>query len=187
MDGNAKGKDSQETVIMNIVEVTEIPKKEDIQDVPLDDLAAIYKVCSEMRKVCDSENGIGLSAVQVGIPWKLFVMKMAQDCLFGPKDSYGYFVNCDYKSSSKADKIASIEGCLSLKSDNASLRHFQVERFTDVLINGKRLLDDSSLSLVEIENLSVDVSNQSVVMQHEIDHHFGVLISDIGKEIFLWK
>ena len=51
---------------MNLVDFDKLPKVEEIQDVPLEDPLKVFKVCQEMEVVCDRENGIGLSAAQVG-------------------------------------------------------------------------------------------------------------------------
>ena len=49
-----------------------------------------------------------------------------------------------------------------------------------------------SLILNNIENnficfeQELDVSEEGVVFAHEIDHQRGTLISEIGKEVFMW-
>lgn len=55
---------------MQIIPVEEIPKAE---DVPLDNLMKIYKVCLDMEKIC--LDGIGLACPQVGLSWKLFIVR----------------------------------------------------------------------------------------------------------------
>lgn len=57
--------------MMNLVEVNAIPKAE---AVPTDKITEVYNVCLKMADVCKKNHGIGLAAVQVGIPWKLFVI-----------------------------------------------------------------------------------------------------------------
>jgi peptide deformylase len=168
---------------MLIVEVSQIPKVEEIIDVPLDDLVAVYKVCQEMREVCEKENGIGLSAVQVGIPWKLFLVKGDGTCPLVPEGEYGYFANTEYEATSE-QQVVSLEGCLSIRSEDGQLRSFQVNRHEKINIKG--------LYLNNIENnficfeQELDVSEEGVVFAHEIDHQRGTLISEIGKEVFMW-
>ena len=58
---------------MKIVEVDLIPEVKNVKDVPLDDPMKVYKVCLEMQKICEENEGIGISSVQVGIPWKLLI------------------------------------------------------------------------------------------------------------------
>ncbi|MHA2432943.1 MAG: peptide deformylase, partial [Candidatus Thorarchaeota archaeon] len=58
-----------------ILEADQIPKVDEVVDVSMDDPMEVYKICQRMEILCDADNGIGLSAVQVGIPWKLFLVK----------------------------------------------------------------------------------------------------------------
>ena len=64
---------------MKIVPVSEIPGKSVVQDCPTTtrrlSSMSVYKTCLEMKEVCELEKGIGLSAVQVGLPWRLFIVK----------------------------------------------------------------------------------------------------------------
>lgn len=160
---------------MKIVPLTEIPKLEDITDVPLDNVAKVYKVCLEMEQVCEREGGIGLSAVQVGIPWRLFIAKRSA------KSEYEYYVNCDYQPTDDAQQIVSLEGCLSIRSDEGQLQHFEVSRFTRIKVLGRRLLYNRFLDIDDLFEMPF-----AVVLQHEIDHHKGILISELGKEVFIW-
>ena len=184
MDGNSKSENSKKTSSMRIVELDKLPKLEDIEETPTEDLVLLYKVCCDMRELCEKENGIGLSAVQVGLPWKLFVMKIMSESSFGKVGDYVYLVNCEYEGDT--EKVQSIEGCLSIK-DKDKMRHFKVERFTEIQLNGYQLIDTPELSLKKIENQLISLQEQSIVIQHEVDHHRAVLISDIGEEIFLWR
>ena len=172
---------------MLIVEVGQIPKVNEVTDSPLDDPVAVYKVCQEMREVCEKENGIGLSAVQVGIPWRLFLVKGDGTCPFIPKGQYGYFANTEYEATSD-EQVVSLEGCLSIRSDDGQLRSFQVNRHQKIIIISFYKLDfDNSIEFREIpSDTQLNVSEEGVVFMHEIDHQNGILISDIGKEVFLW-
>jgi peptide deformylase len=172
-----------------IVGVDEIPSKEEIVDVPLDDPVAVYNVCLKLRDLCQSENGLGLSAVQVGIPWKLFLIRGTVGCSLIPADDYGYFVNCEYEVNTKDEPVLSLEGCLSLRSPDGRLRSFQVERPYSVQVRGQQLKIDSNNALrFEKVDESIDVMQGGIVFQHEADHSFSKerLICNIGKEIFVW-
>lgn len=146
--------------------------------VPEEDLVAIYKCCSQMQLLCEAEKGIGLSAVQVGIPWNLFVVKHAS--------IYRYLVNCSYAGigSKVLDGHTSMEGCLSLRTPNGELRRFQVPRFNKIRVTGKFLDYSEKLELkpidAELDGLYADV------YQHELDHSNGILISEFGKEVILF-
>lgn len=147
-----------------------------IKDVPTDNLFKIYDTCLQLSVICEKEKGIGVSAVQVGIPWKLFIVKT--------ENGFEYFINCSY-SPLNDEKIIHLEGCLSLKSGNR-FRTFEVERFKTVVINGYKLVEkNNDLALIPLIDYHVE-DFMACVFQHEIDHHCGVTIDKIGKEIELW-
>ena len=154
---------------MQIVPIEEIPKAE---DVPLDNLMKIYKVCLDMEKIC--LDGIGLACPQVGIPWKLFIVRYP--------DRFEYYINCEYEPLANEKNFQSIEGCLSLKNSDGSFRQFLVERFPKIKVKGKRLKVDDDLILEDID-INFENDYYAIVFQHEIDHSKSILISDIGKEM----
>lgn len=176
---------------MMLVEVQQIPLAKDIVDVPLDNLIKVYKTCQELQQICERENGIGINATQVGIPWKLFLIKGDGTCPLIRKNEYGYFINCNYEDATEEvtdqKQIVSIEGCLSIRSLEGQLRFFEVNRFKNIRLYGCKLEDNFGLKIVEI-NDTLSYKQQGVVFQHEIDHNFGHdrIISNIGKEIFIW-
>lgn len=157
-----------------LVSVDVIPNA---KECPEDNLAEIYRICLLMEEVCDKEQGIGLSAVQVGIPWQLFIVKFPLTESDSPY--YRHFVNCKYEGVGE-EKGRSLESCLSLKNDKGNLRYFDVDRYKSIQFTGKELITESKLSLADVSMKSEDYYR--IVYQHEIDHHFGILISDIGKE-----
>lgn len=158
---------------LTIVPVKDIPMG---LEVPLDDLFKIYPVCQKLEILCKKEKGIGISAVQAGIPWNLFLIKS--------ETGFDYFVNCDYNPTTE-NKLVVLEGCLSIRKDG-KLRYFNVSRYTSVLVKGKKLsLINKELVLEDFEKEFSDF--KAVVMQHEIDHSKGILISDIGEEIDIYK
>jgi peptide deformylase len=169
---------------MILIEQSQIPDVDEISDVPLDDMIKVYKTCQELQEICERENGIGISAVQVGIPWKLFLVKGDGSCPLIPAGEYGYFLNCSYEKVTDEKQVVSIEGCLSIRSPEGQLRLFEVKRSDKIRLYGFRI-NNNDLSIVEIDD-ALTMKQQGIVFQHEIDHHFGILISDIGKEIFVW-
>lgn len=156
---------------MKIVPVDEIPKAE---LTPLEDLMSLYKVFQGMEQICEQEHGIGLAAVQVGIPWHLFIIRRPT--------GYEYFVNCRYEGSEQ--KTLSIEGCLSIRDDSGNLLRYVVNRHDKVKVFGKRLVVDDALSLVDVE-IEAD-GLIGIVFQHEIDHGNGILISEVGEPAHVW-
>lgn len=154
-----------------LVPVADIPQA---TDVPTDELLAVFRLITQMEQLCDAQNGIGLSAVQVGIPWKLFVVQRGI--------GYEYYINCEYVGFGEKGK--SIEGCLSLRDKFGNLRRFEVDRFSSVQIKGQQLIISPESPSLILEDVNRTESGlYSVVFQHEIDHQRNILISEIGKEI----
>lgn len=162
---------------LSIVSVENIPKE--IVDCPADNLLRVYKTCLQMAILCIKENGIGLSAVQAGIPWRLFIVRYME----GGKDKFRFFLNNKYTAITD-EKIKSLEGCLSLRNARG-LRHFQVDRYSNIKVEGQELLTEPNL---HIEPVNLEPKDfYCNVFQHEIDHQNLVLISDIGVEFEVWK
>lgn len=162
---------------MKIVDVDLIPSIDDIVETPKDDLVKLYKTCLEMAQTCVDAKGVGLSAVQVGIPWKMFVIKW-------PNDQFGFFVDCEYEAVGDSQNDSD-EGCLSLKDEDGKLEMYRVKRYDKVKVTGKVLVPDDKPVL---KDLDIELEGfYGVVFQHEIDHHNGILISDTGDKINLWK
>jgi peptide deformylase len=170
MASNKKRRHYKSLEHLEIVPVDKIPTS---TSSPPTEKALLYRACQELQEVCDKHNGVGLSAVQVGLPWRLFVIRF--------KKHYEYFVNCRYKAVG-SDTCISVEGCLSIKTPSGEMRFFEVERFKEVQITGHQLTDDGEL--IEIDR-TVD-GFYGTVFQHEIDHQLQILISDIGKEIHVY-
>ena len=163
---------------MKIVSVEQIPHA---KPVSLDRPMEIYKICLQMEEICKKNKGIGLSAVQVGIPWNLFIIK--RNVFESQADSkFDYYLNCKYVPTTDK-KQDSVEGCLSLLNEAGQFRQFLVQRFVEVRVIGQRLLAEDELNIEDVD--FVVGKPQTIVFQHEIDHTTR-LISDIGEEIEVW-
>lgn len=163
---------------LNIVPVAHIPKE--VVDAPVDDLKSLYKLCVAMQELCVVEHGVGLSAVQIGTPWRLFVaIKDARE-----SSKFRYLVNCDYVPETE-EKILSVEGCLSLRRHDGDFRRFKIHRYSKIRLIGKELMAEEKLNLIDVNE--VHENDIAIVLQHECDHQRGVLIADIGEEIYLWS
>lgn len=159
---------------MKIVELNQIPTE--TKNTPLENLPALYSKAQQMEKICIDNNGVGLAAAQVGIPWKFFIYS----------DEFGkfhYMIDCEYKPKSE-DKYISIEGCLSLKNSSNNIRHFKVMRYSSIEITGKELIVEDKLKIENFNKL-LNKSLECAIFQHEIDHQNNILISSIGEEIFI--
>jgi peptide deformylase len=162
---------------LSLVPVEQIPKE--TIDCQTDDLQKLYRTCIQMENVCLINDGVGLSAVQVGVPWKLFIVRYQP-----PRMPFRYFLNCRYEPITE-EKDKSIEGCLSLRQADGRFRHFEVERYKKVRVVGQELTDIIKLVVSDFSFEPDDVYR--IVFQHEIDHQNNILISDIGKELNIWK
>lgn len=145
--------------------------------VPTNDLMNLYIHGIYMLNLCLVNNGVGLSAVQVGIPWNFFVTKD------GPNGRF--FVNCSYEGIGEKDQD-SIEGCLSLKDAKNQTRFFMAKRFSKIKLTGHELLLQKDPQFI-LKDINLVVEGQSgLIYQHEIDHAQGITIDKIGKEVFFY-
>jgi peptide deformylase len=157
---------------LQIVPVDQIPEA---AEASTDNLIELFKLATKLQQVCFFRNGIGISAVQVGVPIKFFVINRGT--------SFEYYLNCEYEGS--GEKIKSIEGCLSLLDKDGNTRRFEVERYSEITVKGKQLVitDSSSLMLKDVN--TVEKGLYSIVFQHEIDHQYkrNRMIDIIGREM----
>jgi peptide deformylase len=171
---------------MRIVAVEDIPTPDKLVPVPLDRPMEVYAVGQQMADLCEQMNGIGLSAVQVGIPWNFYVVRTPVPITgIGPKPSgVEYYAECDYTPSPDGGQAISIEGCLSITHPDGRRPQYQLLRYKRVRVTGKRLVVADN---VVVEDFAQDWDGlYGVVHQHEIDHAKGVLISQIGREVDIW-
>ena len=158
---------------LKLIEPKLIPKGENCSG---EDLVNLLKLGLLMQAFCEKQKGVGLSAVQLGIPFDFFVVKF--------DDQYRFFLNCTYEPLDEL-KEKSLEGCLSLRTLIGGLRFFEVDRYSKIRVRGKELVHDVELKIVDFDFIPDESSK--IVFQHEIDHSFGILISQIGREVFLWE
>ena len=127
----------------------------------------VQTVGNEERKLMDdmlatmyAANGIGLAAIQIGIPKRIIVMDISKD---GEKNPM-YFVNPIIKNKDK-EKTTYEEGCLSVPDYFAEVdrpKYWEVE-YLDYNGENKILEADGLLA---------------TCIQHEMDHLEGILFID---------
>ena len=127
----------------------------------------LLKVGNEERKLMDdmlqtmyAANGIGLAAIQIGIPKRIIVMDISKD---GNKNPM-FFVNPIIKNKDK-EKTTYEEGCLSVPNYFAEVdrpKYCEVE-YLDYSGESKVLKADGLLA---------------TCIQHEMDHLEGILFID---------
>ena len=118
------------------------------------------KLMDDMLETMYAANGIGLAAIQIGIPKRIIVMDISKD---GKKNPM-YFVNPKIKNKDK-EKTTYEEGCLSVPDYFAEVdrpKYCEVE-YLDY--NGKN-------KILEADGLL------ATCIQHEMDHLEGILFID---------
>ena len=130
--------------------------------------AEVGKVDAEIRKLAEdmadsmyAADGIGLAAVQVGVPKRVLVMDLARD--EAPR-APRYFVNPEIVWASE-DTVPYEEGCLSVPEVYDEVERSAKVRLTYLDYSGEAIEE-------EAEGLF------AVCIQHEIDHLNGVLFID---------
>lgn len=145
------------------------------KSLPVDKVdGALRKLMDDMIETMYAAPGIGLAAIQVGVPKQVIVMDIARE---GEKPEPRFFINPKIVAASEEMKVAE-EGCLSLPEQFAD-----VERPARVTVE---FLDyDGKARTIEADGLL------AVCLQHEMDHLTGVLfvdhISKIKRDIILRK
>lgn len=164
---------------MQIVPVSDIPKS--FRNAIEIDPVELFKTCKVMEVICGSHNGLGLSAAQIGLDIKLFVLKSGK--------GFRYFVDCEYTPLSDK-KVFRVEGCLSLEKNAC----YYVQRNSEIEVVGYELVvEDGTPKLTKFQQRLAESDADpfhtpemgAIVFQHEIDHHKPVLISEIGKRVKL--
>ena len=128
----------------------------------------VHKVGKEEQKLMDdmletmySANGIGLAAIQIGIPKRIIVMDLSKD---ENKREPRYFVNPIIINKDKL-KSTYEEGCLSVPNQFAEVERPKNCRVEYLDYEGKKKILDAEGLL-------------ATCIQHEMDHLEGILFID---------
>jgi peptide deformylase len=128
----------------------------------------VDKVNDEIRLLMDDmldtmyqAPGIGLAAIQIGVPKRVVVIDLAKD---GEKKTPMYFVNPEIISSSNQD-VAYEEGCLSVPNQFAEIDRPDKCQLKFIDYNGNE-------KILKAEGLL------ATCIQHEMDHLEGILFID---------
>ena len=128
----------------------------------------VDKVGNEERKLMDdmldtmyAAPGIGLAAIQIGVPKRIIVMDICRD---ENKKEPRYFVNPVIKNKNK-EKAKYEEGCLSVPEQFAEIERPNTCEVEYLDYNGKK-------QILKADGLL------ATCIQHEIDHLEGILFID---------
>ena len=132
------------------------------------------KLMNDMLDTMYAANGIGLAAIQIGIPKRIIVMDISRD---ENKKEPIYLVNPDIKNKN-TEKTTYEEGCLSVPNQFA-----EIDRPNKCEVE---YLDyDGNKKLLKAEGLL------ATCIQHEMDHLEGILfidyLSKLKKSIIIKK
>ena len=119
------------------------------------------KLMNDMLETMYSANGIGLAAIQIGIPKRIIVMDLSKD---NNKKEPRYFVNPIIKNKDNL-KSTYEEGCLSVPNQFAEIDRPKKCDVEYLNYNGKK-------ELLKAEGLL------ATCIQHEMDHLEGILFID---------
>ena len=119
------------------------------------------ELMTDMLETMYAANGIGLAAIQVGIPQRIIVMDI---CKEKNKKEPRFFVNPIIKNKDKL-KSTYEEGCLSVPNQFAEINRPKNCNVEYLDYNGKK-------KLLEAEGLL------ATCIQHEMDHLEGILFID---------
>ena len=115
----------------------------------------------DMLETMYAANGIGLAAIQIGVPKRIIVMDLSRD---EEKKEPRYFVNPIIKNKN-SDKATYEEGCLSVPNQFA-----EIDRPSTCVVE---YLDyDGKKQILNAEGLL------ATCIQHEMDHLEGILFID---------
>ena len=109
-----------------------------------------------------SKDTLGLACNQLGLDGRVIAMKLAND-------KWKTFINPIIVNSSD-EKITTEESCLSVS------KSFDIKRSVKI-----KITDDRSNHNNPNDNTTEYSGMNAIVIQHEIDHLNGILISDIGR------
>ncbi len=163
---------------MQIVPVDEIPIGQDVTD-----KAKMLELYAELTTFA-RQNGfpLGLSAVQLGLPYKFFIARypFLPEVFGDDETTLGYvgYANTTYVPAKNVAEVISVEGCLSLPGEL-----YKLKRFAQIVVTGEVMavdIDTLEVETVELDKVTIVNSYVGVVLQHEIDHQHGILISHLG-------
>ena len=121
----------------------------------------IRSLMDDMLETMYSAPGIGLAAIQVGVPKRVIVIDLSRN---DEKKNPLYFINPEIITSSDSDAIYE-EGCLSVPGQFAEINRPDKCKVKYLDYNGKEKILDAKGLL-------------ATCIQHEIDHLEGILFID---------
>ena len=123
----------------------------------LDEVEHILHLETKMKEVLQKEKGLGLSAIQLGVPKRMFVMKNIMGNIIT-------IINPIILGQQNKEVVKG-EGCLSIPG-----RQFRTKRYNSIQVKYTNLLGQ------EVKENFIGL--ESIIFQHEFDHLNGTLVLD---------
>lgn len=124
----------------------------------------LEELIQDMWDTLYDSQGIGLSAIQIGVPYRVVVVDI---------NCQELFINPQIIITNKESNLYN-EACLSLPGLVE-----QVERYDSVLIKYQDIKGDSiTLDTADSSGTKIDRRLRAQCIQHELDHFEGILITD---------
>lgn len=122
------------------------------------------------EKLAYSDNGIGLSAIQINIPKRVFVLNVSEPL---------YFVNPEIIEQ-KFPIVFPQEGCLSYPGKFIKTKRYAQIKIKADNIKGELLFGYKGDSLEDLQNNPFDERDilECIAFQHEYDHLDGIIMYD---------
>ena len=119
------------------------------------------------------DNGIGLSAIQIGIPKRIFIMKTEEGFL--------HFINPE-KVSAEDEIFFYGEGCLSFPSIYLDTKRFCNYTIKHQLIEGDKFREQTLAFYYSPQSGEQSDGLLAIAVQHEMDHQEGKVLIDYGSK-----
>ncbi len=120
------------------------------------DLSQLASLMGQLQAACTAAGGVGIAAPQIGVARRVFLAHL--DC--------GTILAVNPVVSRSGPALSDLEGCLSIPGGR-----YKVPRSRDVILRATGLEGPFELCLSGWD---------ARVVQHEMDHLEGLLISDVG-------
>ncbi|CAA6811190.1 MAG: Peptide deformylase (EC [uncultured Campylobacterales bacterium] len=124
---------------------------------------SLHTLLDDMYDTMDDENGVGLAAIQIGEPLRVFILSVPD--IDGHQDKNDLIEVINPKIISKKEKTSYDEGCLSLPT------------FTEIIERDKIIEVEFQDRFGDKQNKTFD-DLTSIAFQHELDHLNGILFVD---------
>jgi peptide deformylase len=127
-------------------------------------------LCNHMLRTMDLSNGVGLAAPQVGVPLRILVFRAPTS---NSKAHLGYAMVNPVIIGKSSNFIESKEGCLSIPGKSCTVIRYErvVVKYIDPY-NHDEKGERGVVKTLKLEGLG------ALIVQHEIDHLFGILMVD---------